>query len=191
MPIKVHYFDFFPTVAYDIDKTGVDVTTTNIMHRFKLRDVLKNKAVLFHTYDIKDGERPEHVAARFYGRSKLDWLVLIPNEILDPHFEWPMDHWQLQRFVVNKYGGLSEAHQTIHHYEKIINQEQETASGLVIPEYVIVIDEDEYNDTIDTDRKTVSMFDYEKNLNESRRTIKIINETYVPQILTETETIFS
>jgi len=189
MAIRLHYFDYFPTVNYDIDKDNSAIFVTDIMHRFKLREKLKNKTVLFHTYDIKGGERPEHVARRFYNRPKLDWLILITNEILDAQFEWPMDHWQLQAFVTKKYGSLSDAHQTIHHYEKIIDPEQETASGIIIPEVTILIDETEYDNTIDVNRKSVSMYEYEKNLNESRRTIKIIHESYIPQILREADSI--
>lgn len=189
MAIRLHYFDYFPLTSYDIDKDNNTIVVTDIMHRFKLRDVLKSKAVLFHEYTVGSAERPEHVAAKFYGRSKLDWLILIANEMLDPHFDWPMNHWQFQDFIIGKYGSLSNAHQTIHHYEKIITQEQETAEGTIIPEYVIWIDATEYDPIPDESKRSVSYYDYEKGLNEDRRIIKVIHPDYVPEILREAENI--
>lgn len=191
MAIRLHYFDYFPNTLYDIDGTNEHIDVTNIMHRFRLREILKNKAVLYHTYEVRSNERPEHVAKKFYGRAKLDWLILITNEMLDPHFDWPMNHWQFQDFVIAKYGSLSDAHQTVHHYERIVTAEQELSSGKIVPEYNIWIDQTEYSGLPDEERRSVSMYEYEKELNEERRIIKVVNETYLPQILRETEAIFT
>lgn len=186
-----HYFDFFPTVRYDIDKDSTPILVTDIMHRFKLRDVLKNKTVIFYTYHVKDGEKPYHVAEKFYKRPKLDWLILITNEMLDAHFDWPMGYYDFRNYIVEKYGDIATAHQTVSHYEKILQEEEKLNDGTIIPEQNIIIDETTYNATVAASRRSISKYTYEKELNEARRIIKIIHPSYLSDILREADIIFN
>lgn len=188
----VEYFDLFPVEEYNINKdpTQDPVIITNIMHRFKVREAVFNKSVVFYTYNIEEGERPDHVANKWYGDPTLDWLVVIVNEVLDVHFEWPLNYNQFILFLKKKYGSIPNAHQTVHHYLKVVQEEVELTDGTVQQERTIYIDETTYMSTVDDFRRSVSCFTYEKDLNESRRNIKIIHPSYLPQILREVETIF-
>lgn len=185
-----HYFEYLPVVKYDIDKDGHPLLVRNIATRFKIRDVLKNRAILFYEYTIADGETPNIVANRFYGKPKLDWLILMANDILDPFFEWPLSYTQFNGYVKEKYGSIPTAHQGIHHYEHIVRQAATTTDGLAIPEKVIIVDEATFDDLVVTDRKSITNFEYEREANNTRKKIKIINKSFIPQILNEVENIF-
>jgi len=62
--------------------------------------------------------------------------------------------------------------------------------GTIVPEKVIVVDETTYNTLTATERREVSNYTYEERLNESKRTIKILEKEYLNQFLDEAKSIF-
>ena len=48
--------------------------------------------------------RPDNIAFDFYGDSKLDWVVLLSNNILNIQTEWPLVQNNFDSFLLNKYG---------------------------------------------------------------------------------------
>ena len=52
------------------------------------RDIIENLA-FFTKYKIQGDDRPDNVAFEYYGSSKLDWLVLACNNIINIQTEWP------------------------------------------------------------------------------------------------------
>lgn len=184
------YFDYFPKTEYDIDGSGETQTIVNITRRFKIRDVLKSKAALFDTYYVRNGERPDVLSSRLYGRSDLDWLLFACNDVLDPFFDWPLSHWDLQDHIKKRYGSLSAARNTVLYYHKIIQAEGMMADGTRIPEKVMYIDADTYAETALSERRLITALDWETEQNELRKTIKILDKRYLSQVLLELESIF-
>lgn len=77
----------------------------NILVRAKILETVKSNMSTALSYRIKDGERPEHIARRVYGRSDLHWVILMFNETLDPYFRWPISSNELDAVVANRYAG--------------------------------------------------------------------------------------
>ena len=76
------YFRELPNLQYQSPSSSrissaSYVTAKNIFRRMKIRDDLKNVFSIFNKYTINDGDRPDTVAKDFYGKSNLDWVVLI------------------------------------------------------------------------------------------------------------------
>lgn len=184
------YFDYFPRVDYDIHGDGETSNIVDITKRFKVRDVLKAKAALFDTYYVHNGERPDVVSSRLYGRSDLDWLLFACNDLLDPFFDWPMSHWDLQDHIKARYGSLSAARNLTKYYQKIVQAETMTPDGTRIPEQVIYVDSEEYTATPLANRRLITVLDWETEQNELRKTIKILDKRYLSQVLLELEKIF-
>lgn len=184
-------FEHFPKISYDIDRDGSRLLVTNIMRRFALREKLRTRALLFYDYAIKDGERPDVVAHKFYGDHKLDWLILITNQIIDPHFDWFMGYYDFKNYIISKYGSIETAQTTVNHYEWIIQATTEQWNDPTIRERVIIVDTETYAGLPESDRKIVYDYDYESALNEDRRNIRLLKEDFLPQILSEVETIFN
>lgn len=100
------YFSYFPLTSYVLDKDTVDIRQArNILLRAKFSDYLKTREGLYEPYQIKEGERPDTLANKLYGRSDLHWIILLFNEILDPYYQWPIGTDELSRFVAYKYPG--------------------------------------------------------------------------------------
>ena len=108
------YFEAMPQTLYSLedDRSNVKLVT-NITTRVKIDDQVKNQYGLFEEYDVKNGETPELVAEKFYNNSKLHWIILHYNDIIDPRFDWVMDTNNLVKYVTGKYSNING----IHHYE--------------------------------------------------------------------------
>lgn len=181
------YFSNFPTLNYKLPGLSTTTEATDITKRFIIRDFYKRQVLSFFTYSITDGERPDAVAYNVYGDDSLDWLVLLPNEILDPSYEWPMPQQALNEYIRTKYGSISTAMAQIHHYEQIIQRRQEITNQdgelIIVPEKTLIVDQITYSGLPSLDRIAVTNYDYELNKNERRRNISIISSRAVPGIL--------
>lgn len=105
------YFSKFPAVMYG------NAIATNIMARIKLDSSVRNKSTLFHTYLLKEGERPDTIAEHYYGDAYFAWLVYYANEIIDPYYEWPLNQNDFESFIVSKYGSSTLAQEKILFYK--------------------------------------------------------------------------
>lgn len=126
------FFDNFPRIRYDITQnqySNYDIIT-NIMFRFSIiQNVLQNISA-YYLYRIKSEDRPEILAEKIYGNPEAYWIILYANNMIDPHYDWPMDERVFINYITNKYGSTANAQSTYHHYEKVIER-TESFSGTV------------------------------------------------------------
>jgi hypothetical protein len=105
------YFNNVPMVSYPITstKTGVtsNYTARNILVRARILQNIKDATTTYLTYSVRDGERPEHLAKRIYGRSDLHWIILMFNDIIDPMFQWPLSSNEVTNIVDTRYSGVA------------------------------------------------------------------------------------
>lgn len=180
-----HYFSYLPTTNYKIDGLSSSKTdrVVDITRRFKIIQLLNSREAVYYSYQIQEGDRPDIVAEKFYGDSRLDWLVLLPNEIHDRYYDWPMSQNEFVDYIRSQYGSVSSAQGTVHHYEQILSAKQVLTDGTIIPERTVRVDETTYNSLSSLSRRSVSVFDHEETINESRREIKLIDPTYATEIV--------
>lgn len=107
------YFEKFPKTFYSLDDIRTVQVVTDILTRVVVTKELQDKFGVFDEYDVRDTDTPENLAFQFYGDSKLHWILLHFNDILDPRFEWPLSSDNLVNFVNGKYASIDG----IHHYE--------------------------------------------------------------------------
>jgi hypothetical protein len=161
------YFDYFPTIGYDVrgEKNNVRVQAiTNVLVRIRKKINVIN-ASLFEQYFINDGDRADILAHQFYGDSTLHWVIMYANYMTNPYYDWPLPYFDLQKFVAKKYPDNING---IHHYEDADGYEVDSdASGAT----------------------AVTNFIYEETLNDSKRSINIIRGEYLPQVLQEFKTL--
>lgn len=186
-----HYFSFFPTIEYDLFRKRKVHEMTNIMKRFRIIQGLDDKASIYSDYSIEVGDTPSIVANHFYDDPTLDWIIILPNKIIDPFFDWPLEYQQFLEFITKKYGSITTAKSQVHHYERVLQDTSVLFDGTIIKRKVARIDKDTFNALPTSDKVSVSNFDYEERLNESRRDIKIIDPDFIEEILEQTEDIFS
>ena len=179
------YFRPFPLISYRMPGTNNNILAMDITRRFSIANFVRNANVNFDEYQVQDGERPDIVAYDYYGDETLDWLVLLANEIQDPYYEWPLSNNDLQAMILQKYGTLSYAYQTNHHYEKIVREQQiviENGLQRIIPEKKLIVDYQTYLTLPSFQRKAVSLYEFEVNQNEDRRQIYLIDLHYTQLI---------
>ena len=189
------YFSNFPRILYDIDGTNsvhpTYTTAINLLIRQKLRTAIEDDVVLYYPYQIKDTERPDVLSFNYYGHVRYTWLIFLVNNILDPQWDWPLDYKNFKSFLLRKYGSIDKPKGQIHHYEYIARPRVErTGTTDPVPEYTIEVDHEKYKSINEDLRKVVYVYDWEKDRNEKKREIQLVENTYASQILTEARRIF-
>jgi len=184
------YFEPFPTINYDIKKNGNKTEVTDLFLRYKILDVFKNQSAVYYNYSIKDGERPDVIAAKYYDDESLDWIILLVNNIVDPQFDWPLDNKAFSNYITKKYGSITAAREQTHHYEQIIQQQEVLFDGTVIPEEYYEIDLTTYNTLSSSEKRIVTSYEYEDRLNEAKRDIKLLSEEYVFDLVNQVKDVF-
>ena len=183
----------YPTIPYRVPGTTRNILVTDITRRFSLVNFLKNSRVNFDEYHVQDGETPQGVAYDYYGNVTLDWLVLFSNEIQDPYFDWPLSEENFKSYVEQKYGSLQTAFQTVHHYEWIIQKHQvitDQGTQRILQEKKLIVDYAKYVTLIADERKTVSAYEYEFELNEAKRMIYLVDLNYTQLFIEQHPFIF-
>jgi len=200
------YFNFFPKILYTSDTISGDVVN-NLTSRFSFEEAFKNNTSVCYEYDIQDSDTPEIIAAKFYGDTERHWVVLMFNDINDPQFDWPMDYRTLISFVDEKYknqantgqSGSNWAQSHTHGYYKV--ETRTTLSTNTVVTNKFEVDSNTYatinatnNDILLADGNTIriqiskqtqSYYDYEMELNESKRRIKLLKQEFIPNIEAE------
>ena len=160
------------------------ITVKNLFKRGKLREDIFQDLTLFTKYKIKGNDRPDNVAFDYYRDSKLDWLVLISNNILNVQTEWPLLTNEFDRYLVDKYGtvGIGE----IHHYE---TTEVKNNSGVIIVKAGLTCEAD-YSATFYDTRVSgyttksniavpITNYEYESKIEDAKRNIFLLKQRYV------------
>lgn len=189
----MQYFNTLPKII-QTDNLGISRIFTNLMARASIiPQVLKNPLV-YYQYDIQESDTPEIIAYKYYGDSYRYWIVLFANELLDPQWSWPMNSTVFESYLAQKYPSVNTT-TVLHHYEKTLTQTDN--STLTTTSNTIEINESEYNSlventqtytivnstvTVKTTKRIVSVYNYEYELNESKRKINILNSAYVDQM---------
>ena len=167
------YFSYFPQIVYDIKGDNEFKIVTNILKRLSLRKEIIDSTTVFNLYDVQEGETPESLADELYGDVSYYWIICYMNNIVDRYHDWPMQHGQLLSFVNDKYSNVN----ALHHYE-ITQQSGDTKVKINIGA----------DNTDHSGATAVSNYEYEEELQNQKRRIKIINSVYIPSIMAEFET---
>ena len=184
-----YLFKNFPTVEYDLKKNKKPIVLTNVMLRFKITDAIQRGTAIYYDYAVQEGETASMIAHRLYGDSTLDWLIYMINDVVDPLYDWPMAYDDFVNYVKSKYGSVSVALQTVHHYEKIINEGKIIDGDVAIPKRVVKVDQTTYNSLSPSERREVDSYTYEDEENEAKRQIILLDPAFVTQITNEVKNV--
>ena len=188
------YFNELPnisTVSLLKDKSRSDerILVKNIFRRAKLRTDVDKAITAYDFYVIKEGERPDILANKFYDDPELDWVILIVNNITSIRDEWPLSNNDLNTHMIDKYGSES-ALAEVHHYEtrEIRDQHNRTVleAGLEVDENFVFSYTPIGGVTQDISAAgPVSNYEYERTVNDAKRIIRILKEEYVGALVSD------
>lgn len=155
------YFKNFDQIYYDFEINGKRELkiVTDITKNIRFRKEVLSNITLYDEYDIVDGETPEIIAEKIYGNPKYHWVIMLANDKYNYIEDFPLPQQQLSEHVTQKYGAGNE-YKTHYHVN---------AEGYIVDE-----------NNVDIKGQTtitypVSNYEYEEQLNEKKRRIKIIS----------------
>ena len=185
------YFRELPDVEYQSPfatriSSSSYVKAKNIFRRMKIRDDLQNIFTVFDKYEIREGARPDTIAEEIYGKSDLDWVVLLSANIINVRDQWPLSSRDLYEYTVSKYG--LENINRVHHYE---TKEIKNSNGNIVLPKGKTVDKDfkipnpNLPDQFLNPVSTISNYAYETKENEKKETIYLLKPSYLQQFLND------
>jgi len=164
------YFANFPVIPYDSVGNYDFKVVTNLLKRVAVRAKVKTNVVLYDTYDVKEGETPEILADTLYDDPEYHWVILLINDITDRYHQWPMSYPQFMSYIEDKYTDPNATH----HYE--ISQ----TSGDTTVKIDIGLDNTDHSGAT-----AVTNFEYEEEIQNTNRKIKLLNSGYLADFVAE------
>ena len=177
------------------------IEVKNLFKRGKIRDDIYQNVTYFTKYSIKGDDRPDNVAFDIYEDSKLDWVILLSNNIVNIQTEWPLTQQSFENYLLNKYGNQQTIHGT-HHYET--KEIKNSLGSIVLPEGLHV---DQYfsikflavnlgtytevGGAGDLITSEVTNYDYEVDLQDKKRQIYVLKQGYLNIVLTDMDRLMS
>ena len=193
------YFRDFPNVQYavKVNKAGQPkyISIKDYFHLLVPRDDIFREETLYSKYLVHDGQRPDEISYAVYGDEQFYWVILQINQITDYYTQWPLQEAELNTYVLRKYGGSAGAG-AVHHWETVKTFDEATPpnlvlqGGLEVPEnfiyyYPTIPGE---NQRLSTTPVSVSNYQYERDLNEKKAEISILNPRYIYDYAREVKT---
>lgn len=203
------FFNYYPKTFYtsNNDTAGLE-SVTNLITRFKFEEGIKQNSAAFYKYNIQDGDTPEIIADKYYNDVEKHWIVLLFNDIVDPQWDWPLDSREIIDYIDKKYTANGAANTTVQTgiawalsennvqaYFKIITTTSFDGTQKIEK---LQVDQNTYANiaatttsyttqagesvTIAVTKETQTYYDYEVNLNESKREIKLLKSDFVDAV---------
>ena len=169
------FFSRFPILPYDITNTDNYKLIPDILRRVKIRTAIRGASMLFDSYDVKNGERPEDIAFKWFGDAELHWVILMTNNVLDRYHDWPMNSVQFQEFLEDKYSNPDG----IHHYEITKDSGSLTSQGPTDYSHKVEVNSDTVN------ASGVSNREYEEREQDKKRSIRLLNQKFLNDFIEE------
>ena len=169
------YFSKFPNMVYDVKNNGNYKLLPDILRRVKQRNSIASGQFIFDTYDVKNGEKPEDIAYKWFGDAQLHWVILMTNDVTDRYYQWPMNDAQFEEFIADKYSNPDG----IHHYEVTKDSGRTTGQGPNDYSHLVEVNSDTDNAI------SISNREYEERIQDKNRSIRLLNQRFLSDFLEE------
>ena len=169
------YFERFPNMIYDIKNNGNFKLLPDILRRVKQRNAIKSGQFIFDAYDVRNGEKPEDIAYKWFGDAQLHWVILMTNDVTDRYYQWPMNDAQFEEFIADKYSNPD----AVHHYEVTKDSGRTTGQGPNDYSHLVEVNSDTDNAI------SISNREYEERIQDKNRSIRLLNQRFLSDFLEE------
>jgi len=182
-------FDYVPTIKYN------SITSVNILEEATVISQYTNDYRTFYNYLLKDGERADIVAYNEYGDPTLDWIIFMVNGVTDPYKDWLLDYNHFILYLENKYNRTSYSLTSTtdptaikyYYYQGLASDDSATIASY---NYTM-----SYNTYVSLGSPAgwvaKTIYDYEFDINESKRNIKLLKPQYISDFKQQVKNIFN
>ena len=161
---RTGYFKDFPQVEYQ------GKIARNLISRPKIKEQLLGNPNAFYDYVITNDLRPDQVSYLYYNDPHLVWLIFLANNIVDPYYDWPLNQQMFEDFLISKYGTVAAAQAKILHYKH-------NTKGTIITKETFDLNST-FGKIVAGQYTAVYAYDYEDDLNEAKRQIKLVDKRF-------------
>ena len=162
-------------MVYDVKNNGNYKLLPDILRRVKQRNAIASGQFIFDTYDVKNGEKPEDIAYKWFGDAQLHWVILMTNDVTDRYYQWPMNDAQFEEFIADKYSNPDG----IHHYEVTKDSGRTTGQGPNDYSHLVEVNSDTDNAI------SISNREYEERIQDKNRSIRLLNQRFLSDFIEE------
>ena len=162
-------------MIYDVKNNGNFKLLPDILKRVKQRNAIKSGQFIFDTYDVKNGEKPEDIAYKWFGDAQLHWVILMTNDVTDRYYQWPMNDAQFEEFIADKYSNPD----AVHHYEVTKDSGNTTGQGPNDYSHLVEVNSDTDNAI------SISNREYEERIQDKNRSIRLLNQRFLSDFIEE------
>lgn len=187
------YFSIIPNLNYPSlspeSNSSFDYTLVkNLFLRGELRPNILDSVLAVSDYFVRGDDRPDNVAEELYGFPDYDWIVLLSNNITDIHNQWPLTQFGFDTYLNSKY--TTSQLDEIHHYETLEVRDSNfkliQESGMVVDSnYTLYYTDQGVLKNTSGSLKGVTNLEYEQNLNNGKRNIKVLKSVYVNLLISD------
>ena len=179
-----------PDLLYNFGNSQIDqdfLVAKNLWRRAEIIEEYKTSVTMFDEYIVQNGERPEDIALHLYKNPFYNWTILIINDIVNYHDQWPRTQKQLEEYVTEKYiptdtepnrGPLS----TKHH---ITTELRDSANNIIVPAGKVVpsnFSVSYFNGSVLVSAnpvQSITNYQYEEELNSKKEKIQIVRPNFI------------
>lgn len=187
------YFSNFPMIVYNFDVGGVQklITVRDIALNVRVQKEILQAITIYDEYDIEDGETPEIISEKLYGKPIYHWTIMLINNRFDYIKDWPMTSNELANYITLKYGEGNEYDQhTINGNLHFINKDGNVVSKLTEDQFNVFYPDGDYI-SYSYGFEEVNNTDYETQLNEDKRRIKVLNSNAVVKMTQDLQSLMN
>ena len=184
------YFTYFPNVYVGEGITDDEAyryrLVKNIFRRVKVREDLDQYVTAFDAYSIRDTDTPSSLAHQLFQNAKLDWVILLSNNITDFYEQWPKNNNDLLAYIQENYN----SEDGVHHYETLEVKDGDTVitkAGIEVLDSFRTVMPDGTTKTAEQSRYPVTNYEHEVYKNELKRQIVLPTPTLVDLMIDEFE----
>lgn len=99
------FFKHIPNIEYDFKSDGKHILAKDLFRKVSTWSYLQEGVTGYSFYRIREGERPDTIAAQLYGDSTLYWLFFLVNDDLQDLSDWPKSNELFHKYIARKYSG--------------------------------------------------------------------------------------
>ena len=132
-----------PDLLYNFGRSQIDaeyLLAKNLWRRAEIIEEYKSSLTMFDEYIVQNGERPEDIALHEYKNPFYNWTILVINDIVNYHEQWPKTQKQLEEYVNDKYAPTdaepNRGATSTKHY--VTTEVRDTKNDIIVPAGKIV-----------------------------------------------------